>query len=195
MSKEIEPSAIEQTSTISFKEELSSTGLNPISGLATLVGDGNFGSIWFYVSWVIAIIVIISIILTILKNAKIKKWKKHEDCKGIFILGISIKKALKNKEIEDARDDYKEIKKLYPSTPEDFKVYIYKRIKKLQIEIDKKDMKNLFKEFIQATKEDRKQDAINIYKDMKLIYHRMPDSIKEKFYEKVIPYIKRFNRN
>jgi len=86
-------------------------------------------------------------------------------------------------------EKYNESKILYSEIPENAKKIVFRKLEKLQTEIDKKDIQVLVKEFMAAVKEKRKEDVLMIYRDIKKIYHRLPRKYKNKVYEKVLPYL------
>ena len=55
----------------------------------------------------------------------------------------------------------------------------------MRIEIDKKDISNLVKEYKKAKSDFRKEDALLFYQKIKSVYKRLPKKYQEKVYEKL----------
>ncbi len=186
---------IEKTTTLSFKESFpENNGI--ISGLTgfALISDfsvaDSVNKIGFYLSWIIAIAIIAVIGTVSYRKLKTEKLKKKREFREVFNIMADIESALKEKDIDAARKNYYSAKELYNNLPDEGKEIVYRKLKKLCLEIDKKDMGILIKEFSLAIREGRKEDALTIYKDIRKIYHRMPLRYKKIVYEKVIPYVK-----
>ncbi len=88
-------------------------------------------------------------------------------------------------DINTAKEKYCRIKEIYPLIPEGCKRYLCKRIKKIRIAIDKKDIFNLVNEYEEAKKQGRKEDALRIYTSIKVVYKRLPQKYKEIIYNKL----------
>jgi hypothetical protein len=173
---------IEKTETILFKEAIMSSGLS-ITGFA--VADLGEGS-WVYFLIVILMIGILFYIATfVVQKIKINKWKEEEDFRRIYRLIKLCNKSLKEKDAEKAREGYHKIKEIYPLIPESSKSYVFKEINKILTSIDKRDVINLLKEYREAKKQGRKEDAKVLYNDINQIYKRLPKKYQEKVYQKL----------
>jgi hypothetical protein len=185
---------IEKTSTISFKESVPESGMGGISGFATFVSGGNERGFFFYFSWVIVLCFFIFIGTASVRKIRISSWKKDQNARRIFEIIRETRAALKNKEIEIARERYKEAEGVYPKVPPKCKKFVYGKLKELNIEIDKKDIANLVKEFISSAKQDKKEEALMLYENIKSLYPKMPNKFKQKVYSKIVPYVKSLNK-
>ncbi|GEM_PF-1195202 len=181
---------IEKTTTLPFIEVIPGKRLMSIGGFATLAAIESVSAFWLYASWGIAIIIFLTVIFFIFRKARISKLKKKRDVKRIFEVIKDIEDAMENEEFKKARDRYHELEELYFFIPSSSKRFFYRKIDKLRKRIDEKDISSLFKEFKEAVREKRKNDALLIYEDIKKIYSRMPRKYKKKVYTRIMPYVK-----
>jgi hypothetical protein len=119
------------------------------------------------------------------KKLRIKKWKKDENIAKIFKLRKQMRKALKDKEFEVAKEKYHQIQELYPPIPKGCKKYLYASLKKTGERLNKKDASTLAKEYSLAKKQGRKEDENIIYKKLKEIYPALPKKSRQKIYKKI----------
>ncbi|HEY9702285.1 MAG TPA: hypothetical protein V6C58_07550, partial [Allocoleopsis sp.] len=82
---------------------------------------------------------------------------------------------------------------LYTQLPAKGKNIMYKKIQKIQLEIDRKESIMLAKEFLTAVKGGRKEDSKLIYVKLKRIYPRIPQKDRDKIFDKIKPYISSLN--
>ena len=94
-------------------------------------------------------------------------------------------RALRENDLERARDDYSGIKERYRVLFDKSKKFVYDKIKKLSIAIDRRDIFNLVKEYEEAKRSFRKEDAQRIYADIQKIYMRLPKKDREIIYRRV----------
>ena len=109
-------------------------------------------------------------------------WKREPNVAKVFNLIDDIKKRLKEKEIEEAREKYYKIKEIYPLLPSKTKKYFYEKIKEMLVRIDRKDIFNLVKEYQEAKRKWNKEDYMRLYEDIKKIYERLPEKDRKKVY-------------
>ena len=194
INKIVDSKETEKTTTLAFKEEIPKSQLSGISGFATFISGGE-KNIWFYISWVLALAVLASIFVFGYKKAQITRWKKDEKVKEIFVLIRKTKREIEKKDVEKAREMYQKTKELYPSISVNCKKYVYKRMERLRVEIDKKDISSLVKEFVFVAKEGRKEDAMMLYEKINKVYKRMPKKYRSKIYDKISPVVKELKKN
>ena len=127
------------------------------------------------------------------KNARIAKWKKNDKVMEIFVLIRKTKKMIKN-DIEKSRENYQKAKELYPSLPLNCKRFIYNKIEELRVEIDKKDIAALVKEFISVAKTGNKEEALKLYEKINKVYRRLPKKYQKKVYNKILPIVKELKK-
>ena len=94
-----------------------------------------------------------------------------------------IKKLLKEREIEKARENYYKIKAIYPVLPYKTRPYFYKKVNEMLVRIDKKDILGLVKEYQEAKRNWNKEDYMRLYEDIKKIYKRLPEKDRKKVYD------------
>jgi len=180
---------IEKTNTMPFVEESAAENFNPLTGFVSFSGIDAKKSIWVFISWSLALSIIYFIFSSGYRNFKFRSGTKGREIEKVLDLISHSKEFLERKDIEKAKENYRKISEEYSSLSEDCKKFIYKKIEKLRIDIDKKDIASLIKEFSSAMKEGRKEDALLIYKDINKIYPSMPKKYKKKVYTKVLPYV------
>lgn len=179
----IEPKEIEKTETILFKEA-------PLEGIGItgfFILDDSLNWSIYSVLIIILIIIVIFLVIIFINKIKIAKWKKEENVVKIFGLIKNCKRSLKIKDFNTAKEKYHKIKEFYPLIPEGCKKYLYKKIKEIRIEIDKKDIFDLVKEYEEAKNQGRKEDAQMIYKKIQSIYTRLPKKYRKKVYNMFRP--------
>lgn len=121
-----------------------------------------------------------------IKQIVFVKYKNEENCrKTIYSLKQSFE-AIKNEDLEKAKEEYHKIKEIYKDLPELFKKNIFEKIEKLRIEIDKREMREFIREFEKAKKEKRVEDSKLIYEKIKAKYKKLPEKYQLKVYEKII---------
>jgi len=185
----VEFDEIEKTNTMPFIEESTEENFNPLTGMVSFFGIDTKKSIWFLISWSLVLIIAYFIISSLYRNFQIKGGKNKKEIEKILDLVLHAKEFLEKKDVDRAKEIYHKISEEYSLLPENSRKFIFKKIEKLRVEIDKKDISSLIKEFTGAMKEGRKEDALLIYKDINKIYPRMPKRYKRVVYEKVIPYV------
>ncbi|MEM0465086.1 MAG: hypothetical protein QXW97_00090 [Candidatus Pacearchaeota archaeon] len=172
---------LEKIDTLLYKEFIIKKN-NKITGYSVL--EINFSKWSYYITFLFLFVVVLYLLISLSKSRKIKKWKKQEAAKKLFSLINQSKKMMKEKEIENLRDNYHKIKELYQQVPNACKKYVYKEIKKIQEFIDKKEIEELIKELEIAKKERRIEDAKRIYERIKSDYSRLPKKEKKKINNK-----------
>ncbi|MBU0906533.1 MAG: hypothetical protein KKD18_00170 [Nanoarchaeota archaeon] len=189
--KALDLADIEKTTTLAFKEEVPESTIGGVTGFVSFVGGIGGGGVWFYVSWILAIALLLFLGIYSYKKVQIGRLKKHKDVRTLFAITSETEKLLKRKEIERAREKYNEAKIIYPKIPEHGKRYVYQKLQKLYLAIDKKDIVSMVKEFMAASKEGRKNDALMLYGNIQKLYPRMPSRFKQKVFEKMQPHLDR----
>ncbi len=188
----VDTKEIEKTTTFSFKENFPAAKISGISGLVTFVSGGE-KNVWFYLSWILTLTIFCCMTLFGFKNARIAKWKKNDKVMEIFVLIRKTKKMIKN-DIEKSRENYQKAKELYPSLPLNCKRFIYNKIEELRVEIDKKDIAALVKEFISVAKTGNKEEALKLYEKINKVYRRLPKKYQKKVYNKILPIVKELKK-
>ncbi len=194
INKIIDSKEIEKTTTLVFKEEIPKGQLSGITGFATFI-SGQDKNVWFYISWVLTLAILASIFIFGYKKAQITRWKKDEKVKEIFVLIRKTKREMEKKNVEKAREFYQKVKEIYSSIPNNCRKYVYNRMEKLRVEIDKKDIASLVKEFISAVKETRKDDALMLYNKINKVYKKLPEKYRSRVYNKISPVVKELKKN
>lgn len=185
LEKDLKPHDFSKTETILFEEAFK--GNSGVTGffaadIITLVDP---------VYLIIAIILLISLIILFLfvfRKRKVQNWKKEPNVVKCFELLGKANLYIKEKDLERARENYRELKRIYPVLPSKPKDYFYEKIKELAVEIDKRDIFALVKEYEEARKHWNKEDCLRIYKDIKKVYERLPIKYRQKIYERINKY-------
>lgn len=171
---------IEKTDTILFEENL-----NKIEGGVTgffvfefVSGDNTI----YLIAAFILLIALLILIPFVFKKFKIIGWKKEPNVIKVINLIKDIDRALKEKDIESARERYYKIKEIYLVLPPKTKPYFYEKIKEILIRIDRKDIFGLVKEYQEAKRKWNKEDVLRLYEDIKKIYERLPEKDRKKVY-------------
>lgn len=180
INKPVKAEKIQDTDTIIFKEFAVN---NLITGFFIL--DSDTSNWIYYVVFIFFIIVIAGLVWYYLKNRKIQKWKKEENVVRVFSYIKEANSSLERKDVETAKEKYHKIKELYPLIPLGCQKYLKKKIDKIRIGIDKKEIFGLVKEFETAKREQRKQDAEMLYKNVQSIYKRLPKKYQKRVYERL----------
>jgi hypothetical protein len=174
---------IEQTQTILFDEEVINFGSGITGFFIFELGEDNP---IYYGFFVILLMGLIYLSTFIFQKLRFGKWKKEPNVVRSFELMSGVNRAIKQKDLEKARVDYHKLKEIYPLLPENCKKFFYKKIKRILLEIDRRDIFNLVREYEDARRDKRQEDKIKIYEDIKKIYKRLPKKYREKVYERVI---------
>jgi hypothetical protein len=190
INKVVDLAEIEKTTTLAFKEDIPESTIGGITGFVSLIGVGA-GGVGFYLSWILVVIGVLVIGAFSYKRVQINRLKKHKDVKALFMITSETERLLKAMEIDKARVKYHEAQAIYPKIPEKGKKYAYKKLQKLYLAIDRKDITTMVKEFISASKAGRKNDALMLYNNIQKLYPRMPKGFKEKVFEKIQPHLDR----
>ncbi|MDA3836638.1 MAG: hypothetical protein PF542_03370 [Nanoarchaeota archaeon] len=174
---------LKDTETVLFEEF--STNRNILTGFAVFNSDNMTQKS-----------IIISVILTAIgliiffffpKKTKVKAEAYSKDpnvAKMIYLLKSS-NEEIKKENIEKAKENYHEIKKIYPALPEEVKQKAYNKVEELRIEIDKREMRDLVREY-ETIKAFDKVKANAIYNKIKSKYTRLPQKFQQKIYERII---------
>jgi hypothetical protein len=175
-----------ETETILYKEII----INDlgITGFSIFPLDGGYG-IYSIILLIILGLIILYLLYDFILKYRVSKWKKQENVSRVYIAIKKAKREIKNKQIDNAKINYHIIKENFSLTPIRFRKYVYKDIKKIQIAIDKKDIFDLIKEYETAKKENRLDDANEIYMNIQGTYKRLPKQDRE------IVYLKLFKKN
>jgi hypothetical protein len=182
--KPLDIKKISKTETILFEDSFQvKRGLTGF--FAFDIPDGN--PIYFALALLLAICVIILFLFAFRKMRR-QNWKREPNVAKVFDLLGQINRYISEKDLERAREGYHELKKVYPVLPEKTKTYFYKRISEVLVEIDKRDIFGLVREYEEAKRHWNKEDCIRIYKDIKKVYERLPDKYRKKIYERITRY-------
>jgi uncharacterized membrane protein len=131
---------------------------------------------------------LIFLIVFIFETLKKQRWKKSQNVAKVYGLINQINGALNEKDIERAREGYHELKRVYPVLPKILKNIFIKKISEILIEIDKRDIFGLVKEYEEAKRHWNKEDCLRIYQEIKKVYERLPEKYRKKIYERVMGY-------
>lgn len=180
INKHVDLEKIQEADTIIFKESAVTTN---ITGFFIFeIGLSN----WiYYILLAFFLLIAAGLIWYYLKSRRIIKWKKEENVRRAFSYIKEAGSALERKNIETAKEKYQKIKEIFPLIPEKCRKYLQKRINKIRVEIDKKEIFALVKEFETAKRENRKEDAELLYKNVAMIYKRLPKKYQKKIYERM----------
>ncbi len=147
----------------------------------------NTDPVYFMVALFLLICLVILFIF-ISKKMKVQRWKKEPNVVKCFELLRKSALYIKEKDLERARENYRELKRIYPVLPSKPKQFFYEKIKELSVEIDKRDIFGLVREYEEARTHWNKEDCLRIYKDIKKVYERLPIKYRQKIYEKINKY-------
>jgi hypothetical protein len=193
--EQIDLKKIEGTSEILFADDAMTLKIGGISGFVTSLGSQGIGRFGFY----IACFVFVSLAIFLGGTYFVRQVtiSRLSDSSPEFREILSkIKNAsisVKNKEFDLAKSDYRAIRENYLKLPEKARQLTYKKIERLQIELDRKEAISLAKEFLNTIKQGRKEEARLIYKKIKLIYSRLLEKDREKIFSRITPYISSLN--
>lgn len=180
INKHIDLEKIQETDTIIFKEFAVTA---KITGF--FIFDIDLNNWVYYIVLIFFLLIAAGLVWYCLKNRRILKWKKEENVKRTFSYIREANSALERKDIEAAKEKYRKIKEIFPLLPEACRKYLQKRIDKIRIEVDKKEIFALVKEFETAKRENRKEDAEILYKNVNMIYKRLPKKYQKRIYERM----------
>ena len=180
INKPVSTDKIKETDTLIFKEFAVN---NLITGFFIL--DLEMGN-WIYYIIVLFLIVVIGVMLWYyLRNRKMREWKREENVVRVLKCIRDANSSLERRDIESAKGDYHKIRELFPLIPGGCRKVLNKRVDKIRVEIDKKEIFSLLKEFEVAKKEQRMGDAEIIYKKLQLIYKRLPKKYQQRVLERL----------
>jgi len=160
--------------------------------IAFFNGEYNKGFL-FYLAWILAFSFILYLNIIGVEKTRIGIWKRKKGTKDIFEIMKETKRSLKNENYETAGANYQKLIELSPELPIACKKITHKRIEKLRVGIDNKEINHLINKFFIAIDENKNKDVFDIYKNIQGIYGRLPAINKQKVYEKVAPYLKASN--
>ena len=180
LTKKIKIKDIEKTETILFEDNLNKFERG-VTGLFILEFTSIDNTIYFVLIFVL-LVVLISMVFFVIKKFKMIGWKKEPNVVRVLNLIEDVKRALKEKDIERAREKYYKIKEIYPVLPSKTKPYFYEKIKEMLIRIDRKDIFGLVKEYQEAKRKWNKEEVLRLYEDIRKIYERLPEKDRKKVY-------------
>jgi hypothetical protein len=171
----------ESTETLIFEDNLNKLN-SRFTGffLVDLTSGGN--AVYIVIAFVLLVILLFASVF-LFKKYRMISWRKEPNVVRVMNLIEEIKKFLKEKEIEKARENYYRIKEIYPVLPSKTKAYFYEKINEMLVRIDKKDIYGLVKEYQEAKRNWNKEDYVRLYEDIKKIYGRLPEKDRKKVYE------------
>ena len=181
--KNLDLEDLEDTETILFNENLEKSRVGITGFFSFEVSGANSPMLYGFFGIILILMIFMGFFIS--KKMKIQKWKKDPNVFKAFDVIHQINKLIREKELEDARTKYRELKEIYKVLPIGTKMYFYKEIKKTMVEIDKRDIFGMIVEYEQAKREFRKDDAMRLYKDIRNIYGRLPPKYKEKAFERL----------
>jgi hypothetical protein len=181
LSSSVKLKDIEKTETLLFEEDLSKFKSGFTGFFVIDLASGNLTT---YI--VIAFVLLIALLFIIpfaFKKFRMLSWKREPNVVKVLNLIEEIKKLLKEREIEMAREKYYKIKEIYPVLPYKTRAYFYKKINEVSARIDRKDIFGLVKEYQEAKRKWNKEDYMRLYEDIKKIYERLPEKDRKKVYD------------
>lgn len=180
-----EPESIEKTDTLAISKSFSrDADIRIISGFAILE-DMLPNKSFVYGAWAVLFCLLgIFVYGTVRKQIRKKIVRKPENRNSFVALKLA-KRAIKQKQIDKAREEYTKIKSDYGQLTPEGKKLMYREIEKLKEEIDRKEFSKLLKEYRQAKKENRPSEAALIYAKLKTAYPLLPEKHKRKAYERL----------
>ncbi|RMD66069.1 hypothetical protein D6817_04845, partial [Candidatus Pacearchaeota archaeon] len=181
---------IEKTSTLAFNEKIPEDSLTGLTGFVTLITRTELKNAWFYISWALFLAFAIFTSGVLVRKVKQRKWLEDEDVRQIRDILKDIASALANKDLQLAKNLYLQAKDVYALAQPEAKQFIYPRMKKAFVTINKVELNTLAKEFILAVREKRDSDAVMIYSKIKKLYQHVPLKIKEEVYRRISPYLR-----
>ena len=171
----------EGTETLLFEEDLNKLGVG-FTGF--FIVDFSSGSSALYIVLAFILLIVLSFMAVfVFKKFKMVRWRKEPNVVRMMDLIEGIKKLLKEREIEKARENYYKIKAIYPVLPYKTRPYFYKKVNEMLVRIDKKDILGLVKEYQEAKRNWNKEDYMRLYEDIKKIYKRLPEKDRKKVYD------------
>jgi len=183
--KDLDIKKFSKTETILFEDSVNVN--SKVTGLFILNIIPDADPVYFALAFILIIFLIILVIF-IFRVLRIRNWKKEPNVVKMFDLIGQITKFIGEKDLERARENYHELQRIYPVLPVKTKPYFYKKIKELLLEIDKRDIFALVREYEEAKKHWKKEDCIRIYNDIKKVYERLPEKYRKKVYERINKY-------
>lgn len=188
--KFVDINELKKADTLAFSTEIDKISLKKtgITGYSILFfGSGK--SLWFYMSWILFVFVLFVVVFSLYNSRKVSKIKRKSEFRQMAENMKNASKALKDNDLAKAKMCYSNLKKIYSLSDNSLKEFVFEKIVRLQLEIDKKEIVSLIKECMQAIKEKRVDDARLIYSKIKPIYGRLPEELKKKVYDKIVPYV------
>lgn len=181
---------LKEIDSIAFSSDISkSSGRNSITGYSILLFPTERG-FWFYFSWILFLLFLATIIYNSIRLSRVKKLKKDANFVKIRQSIKEAKNAIDDKNVPKAKEIYSELKVLYSGLSEEARNYFYNDLVKVQLLIDRKEISCLIRECINAINQKRIEDAGLIYSKIKPIYKRLPEDLRTRVYEKIIPFVK-----
>jgi hypothetical protein len=180
--KSIDLEDFSKTETILFEEAFKGN-----SGVTGFFAGGiitNTDPIYFMIA-IFLLICLIVLFIFVFKKKRVQNWKKEPNVVKCFELLRKAGLYLKEKDVERARENYREIKRIYPVLPPRPKEFFYEKMKELSIGIDRRDIFGLVREYEEARKRFNKDDCLRIYAKIKKVYERLPLKDRQKIFERI----------
>ena len=171
----------EETETLLFEDNLNKFNTR-FTGFFVVDLTSGGTAIYLIIAFIL-LIVLSFVAIFLFKKFRMLNWRKEPNVVRVLNLIEEIKKLLKEKEIEKAREQYYKIKEIYPVLPSKTKAYFYEKINEMLVRIDRKDIFGLVKEYQEAKRNWNKEDYVRLYEDIKKIYGRLPDKDRKKVHD------------
>jgi hypothetical protein len=171
-----------RTETILFEESFKGG-----SGVTGFFAGGiitNTDPIYFMIA-IFLLICLIVLFIFVFRKKRVQNWKKEPNVVKCFELLRKAILYLKEKDVERARENYREIKRIYPVLPPRPKEFFYQKIKELSISIDRRDIFGLVREYEEARRGFNKNDCLRIYAKIKKVYERLPLKDRQRIFERI----------
>ncbi|MFW6282892.1 MAG: hypothetical protein ACOC1P_02455 [Minisyncoccales bacterium] len=94
--------------------------------------------------------------------------------------------SAKQEDLESAKRSYKQIRDIYRELPKEAKSIVYPKLMKLRVEIDKREMRNLIREYKDLKTQGNREEADKIYEKIKEKYTRLPKKYRKQISQKVL---------
>ncbi|HVY01910.1 MAG TPA: PKD domain-containing protein [Candidatus Nanoarchaeia archaeon] len=191
----IELNEVEKTSTLLFSEDsLTIKQSAGITGFVTSFSINDYVSVWPYLLGFLFIsIILFGGAYYTKQTGVVRMAEQNTEFRIVMDKLESASRFIKLKDFESAKSEYRNIKEKYSLLPEEARIVAYKKIKDLQIDLDRKEAIELVKEFILSVQQGRKEDARLIYNKIKVVYPRLPEEDRKKGYDKIAPYLSLLN--
>jgi hypothetical protein len=175
-------SYIEKIETILFEDRVPEDFVK-ITGMS-IFDFGSGGGIYYGI-FIFLLAVLVAFGFFVRKKIQLSRWRDEPNFLRILEFISQAKGCIRYNDIEGAREKYHKIKEIYPLIPAESKSYLFEKIREMQIEIDKRDIFNLVREYEEAKRNFLREDSMRLYSEIQRVYMRLPKKYREIVYRKV----------